>query len=98
MITELRPSDVDRLIRFFRTIPSFGSLWVITIFCFELRRRPDANCYQLFLDEMQRMSRAMTLELDTLEVSYGNPPVAAVFSASGDLDRIRREWEILYRV
>jgi hypothetical protein len=96
---KLRRTDVDRLIGFFHTIPGFGSSWVITIFCFELRRGPGTNCYQLFLDEMQRMSRAMTLQLATLEVSYGNPHVAAVFSASGDkIDRIRWEWETLHGV
>jgi len=58
---------------------------VITIFCFELRKGPGTNCYELFLHEMERMRRAMALQMTTFEVSYGNPHVAAVFSASGGI-------------
>lgn len=93
---KLRRSDVDRLINFFHSIPRFGSLWVITIFCFELRKGPGTNCYELFLHEMERMRRAMALQMTTFEVSYGNPHVAAVFSASGGIiERIAQEWETL---
>jgi len=87
---KLRHDDVNRLIKFFNHIGRFGSLWIIIIFSFELRRGPGANCYQLFLDEMERMSRALTLQMDTFEVSYGNPHVAAVFSASRDYNRSNR--------
>ena len=95
----LRRSDVDRLLGFFHGIPSFGSLWVITIFCFELRRGPGENYYQLFTDEMHGIARTLDTRMGRFEVSYGNPHVAAVFAASGSIiDRIRNEWDILHNV
>ena len=95
----LRPNDVDLLIQFFRRFGNFGKRWVISIFCFELRRGPGVNRYQLFLDEMERFRLALGLHKETHEVSYGNPHVASVFSSSTELlDRIREEWQTLHNV
>jgi hypothetical protein len=95
----LRPQDVDLLIDFFRRIGSFGSRWVISIFCFELRRGPGVNRYQLFLDEMERFRHALGLRNETHEVSYGNPHVGSVLSSSSDLlGQIREQWQTLHNV
>ncbi len=95
----LRPNDTDLLIQFFHRVGNFGKRWVISIFCFELRRGPGVNRYQLFLDEMERLRKTLGLRKETHEVSYGNPHVASVFSSSSELlGRIREQWRTLYNV
>lgn len=95
---KLRPSDVSLLINYFRNAPVLGPKWAISIFCFELRKGP-TDYYHQFLNEMQRLSNALGLRMDSLEVAYGNPHVGAVFSSSQDvIDQIRREWRILHNV
>jgi len=95
---KLRPRDVNSLIQYFKQAAVFGPKWVITIFCFELRRGP-TDYYNLFLEEMNRMSNRLALPMEPFQVSYGNPHVAAVFSPSKDiLDQIGGEWQILHDV
>ena len=43
----LRPSDINDLIRFFTGLGAFGDQWVISIFCFELRSGPGVNRYPI---------------------------------------------------
>jgi len=95
---KLRPSDVNLLIDYFQNAAVFGPKWVISIFCFELRRGP-IDYYGHFLNEMHRMSNRLGLRMEPLEVVYGNPHVAGVFSSSEDvIDQIRQEWRILHNV
>jgi len=95
----LRPNDIDHLIRFFANLGTFGDHWVISIFCFELRRGPGVNRYELFLNEMERLGNSLGLQHETYEVSYGNPHVGSVFSRShAMLNEIRTEWNTLHNV
>lgn len=95
----LRPSDISNLVRFFTDLGVFGDQWVISIFCFELRRGPGVNRYQMFLDEMVRLGNTLGLQHETYEVSYGNPHVGAVFSRTNTiLTDVRGEWNTLHNV
>ncbi len=94
----LRPSDVSLLIEYFHKAAVFGTKWVISIFCFELRSGP-VDQYNQFLDEMRRMSNSLALRMEPFQVTYGNPHVAAVFSPSKDvIAQIGKEWRILHDV
>jgi hypothetical protein len=59
----------------------------ISLFSFELMRGPGTDRYQLFLDHTRAIARNLGLEIESFEVSYGNPHVGAVLTKDKELLR-----------
>lgn len=97
---QLYPKDLhDRLVPTWRRFLVSGQPGAIALFCFELRRGPGPNQYQLFQEETEKLAITLGVSIERFEVSYGNPHVGAILTSDvALLERLRQCWRILHDV